>query len=511
MLGKGDGTVQPISLLRTGQSGSLVVADFNNDGELDVAGIGTGTLGTVVSVYLGDGNGVITWAHNSLIRKDSGLFMTAATADFDGDGLNDIVVSNLESSDISILQNLGGGSLDAMRKLDAGTRPIAFVAGDVNGDQRRDLIVANQLSGDISVFVANPSGFDAPLVFPLGFSPKSIKIGDVDGDKNLDVVALSSDGNTVGILFGTGTASFHDLTTLSSGASLCCIELSDMNGDKRDDLVYAEEQGTLGVRLSTLNSFGPPSTVSLESGVTALAVGDLDNDFDHDVAVATTQHVFTFKGSPSGALTPGSTINVRDTNAIAIAPIDADNFPDIIVGSTDITVLYGDLGETYIRRDHLGVPADRVTALSIADLDGDSRNDIAATLFRSSLSEHFATFYLNRGFGLEAQPAVQTDRVPIAILAASLTPDDNLPDLVIAAAGKALLASSRCAPPAVTVGVASPRLPVPNQPVTFVANAVAGAAVRTGRWAPRATHAGASPCSPRPPDRFCDGPTGTQR
>ena len=77
-------------MIHTGQSASLVVADFNNDGKVDVAGVRGTASGTVVSVYLGNGKGAISWAHNSLISTVSGVFSTAAIADFDGDGIVDI-------------------------------------------------------------------------------------------------------------------------------------------------------------------------------------------------------------------------------------------------------------------------------------------------------------------------------------------------------------------------------------------------------------------------------------
>jgi len=398
-----------------------------------------------------------------------------AIGDFDTDGFNDVVVANSDSADISILRNLGGGTLDAMRRLDTGNGSVAFVAPDLNGDSLADLVVANQLSSDLSVFINNENGIGGvPAGYGLSFSPRSLKTGDIDGDGNPDVAALSTDGRTIGLLFGSQTGVFHDLTTLSFANPLCCFELADMNGDHRADLVYAEEQGTLAVRLSTFTNFGAATTYPLPPGVTALAVGDLDNDSEHDVAVATNQKLFTFTGSPSGALTPKATVDVKDTHVIAIAPMDDDNFPDIVVGTTDIMILFGDLTSSYVNQAHFGLPADAITSISIADLNGDETNDITATLTRTKTSEHFAVIYMNRGFGLEAQPAVQTERAPSAILAASVTPNDSLPDLIISASGKALIASSRCAPPSVTVGIASPRAPQPGQPITFVANAVAG-------------------------------------
>jgi FG-GAP-like repeat len=447
---------------------TIAVTDVDHDANPDVVVVGNGDIAVLRGAPGGGFLPAATYAGGANP-------VAGAMGDFNGDGFNDVVVSNLASADISILQNLGNGDFDAMRKLDAGDRPVAFATGDVNHDQHPDLIVGNQLSNDITVFRSNDAGgFDPPEFYSLTFGPKSIKLGDVDGDGNLDIAALSADGSTVGVLFGSPAGKFHDLITIPFAQSLCCIELSDLNGDHRDDLIYAEDQrGVFGVLLSNIGSFGPPTTYLLPNGATALASGDLDNDSNRDVIVATALDVFTFRGSPSGALTPYTTLGIKDTNAIAVGALNKDSFPDLVIGSTEVIALFGDPSGTFQSRVHLGVPADKVTAVAIADLDGDGVNDIAATLYRIPLSEHFVTTYLQHGFQFEAQPAVQTEAVPSALAVADLT-NDKIPDLVVGASGKGLFARARCAPPAVTVGV--PRFISPGQPFTIVANVVAGAA-----------------------------------
>jgi hypothetical protein len=447
---------------------TIAVTDVDHDANPDVVAVGNGDIAVLRGTQSGGFLPAATYAGGANP-------VAGAIGDFNGDGFNDVVVSNLASADISIIENLGNGDFDAMRKLEAGDRPVAFATGDVNLDHHLDLIVANQLSNDITIFPGNDAGgFGAPSFFSLGFGPKSVKVGDIDGDGNLDVAALSADGNTVGVLFGSQDGKFHDLTIIPFAQPLCCIELSDLNGDHRADLIYAESQrGVFGVLLSNIGSFGPPTTYLLPNGATALAVGDLDNDSNPDVVVGTPLDVYTFRGSPSGTLTPLGTLGIKDSNAIAIGFLDKDSFPDIVIGSTDVVALFGDLSGSYQSRAHLGVPADRVTAVAIADLDGDGVNDIAATLYRTPLSEHFVTTYLNRGFEFEAQPAVQTETIPSALVAADFT-NDTIPDLVVGASAKALFARARCAPPAVTVGV--PRFISPGQPFTIVANVVAGAA-----------------------------------
>jgi hypothetical protein len=135
MLGNGDGTFQPPSIIHSGQFRSLVVADFNNDGELDVAGVGGTTLGTVVSVYLGNGKGAVSWAHNSLISTVSGVFSAAATADFDGDGIVDIAVTG---NGVGVGRGKGTGYFQPVFFYPIG---LGLVAADVDGDGTPDLAV----------------------------------------------------------------------------------------------------------------------------------------------------------------------------------------------------------------------------------------------------------------------------------------------------------------------------------------------------------------------------------
>jgi hypothetical protein len=118
----------------------------------------------------------------------------------------------------------------------ANSRAVGFAAADVNLDFHPDLIVANQFSKDITVFPGTASGsFGTPLGYQLGFSPKSIRIGDVDADSNTDVAVLSIDGKTVGVLRGQRDGVFRSVIVTTFPRPLCCIELADMNRDGADD------------------------------------------------------------------------------------------------------------------------------------------------------------------------------------------------------------------------------------------------------------------------------------
>lgn len=138
LLGNGDGTFQPISVLRTGCTQYLLAADFNSDGKLDLAAVGRTALGnTVVSVYLGNGDGTLQSAKNTWVRSavyPGGL----AAADFNGDGKVDLAVS-LSSGEIALLIGHGTGRFQSPTFYFGGGGRL--VAGDFDRNGTQDLAV----------------------------------------------------------------------------------------------------------------------------------------------------------------------------------------------------------------------------------------------------------------------------------------------------------------------------------------------------------------------------------
>src|SRR6476620_10807419 len=64
-----------------------------------------------------------------------------AVADFNGDGQPDIAVANSGSGNVSILLNNGDGTLRGPVNFNAGAVPQAIAVGDFNGDDKLDLAV----------------------------------------------------------------------------------------------------------------------------------------------------------------------------------------------------------------------------------------------------------------------------------------------------------------------------------------------------------------------------------
>jgi hypothetical protein len=111
--------------------GTLVVADLNADGNLDLADIGSGDLGEELFVRLGFGDGGFTSAASYPVSQ--GLQLMAS--DINGDGLPDLLWSN--SAGIAVMLNQGAGAFGP--ELDMVTDPETtwsqvLTIADLNGD-----------------------------------------------------------------------------------------------------------------------------------------------------------------------------------------------------------------------------------------------------------------------------------------------------------------------------------------------------------------------------------------
>jgi FG-GAP-like repeat/IPT/TIG domain len=173
LLGNGDGTFQspvlsPVAIENQRFPSAIAVGDFNADGRIDLAvtflasGVGGGPGD--VEVFLGNGDGTL---QSPIVYPLSNLGSShpngLAVADFNNDGKLDLIASgNLNA--ISILLGNGDGSFQAPTTVAAAGGQLA--TADLNGDGKADLIVTG--SAAVSVFLGNGDGtFGAAINFPL--------------------------------------------------------------------------------------------------------------------------------------------------------------------------------------------------------------------------------------------------------------------------------------------------------------------------------------------------------
>ncbi|MCH8150393.1 MAG: VCBS repeat-containing protein, partial [Planctomycetes bacterium] len=114
---------------------------------------------------------------------------SVAIGDLDGDQLPDLAVANRDSDNVSVLRGVGDGTFAAPAHYAAGDGPTSLAIGDLDGDQVLDLVVTTirtvpTLDGNVSVLLGLGDGtFAAVVHYAVGRDPRSIAIGDLDGDQ----------------------------------------------------------------------------------------------------------------------------------------------------------------------------------------------------------------------------------------------------------------------------------------------------------------------------------------
>ena len=83
---------------------------------------------------------------------------TLATADFNGDGNLDLAVGNNADSTVSILLGNGDGTFQAGRAFATGPNAFSVAAGDFNGDSLPDLAVADAGGKTVSILLGKEGG-----------------------------------------------------------------------------------------------------------------------------------------------------------------------------------------------------------------------------------------------------------------------------------------------------------------------------------------------------------------
>ena len=272
-----------------------------------------------ISVLLGDvdangkANGLFTEAPGSPFAVGNNP-RSMVVADFNGDGFLDLAVANQGDNSVSLFRGQGDGTFvefpGSPFKLTNTTTisqaaPVAMVSGNfrnrtntVNNAAEQDLAIVNQGSNNISILLSsvdqnlNVTLAEAPSSpIPVGTTPVAIATGDLNADGVLDLAVVNQGSATVSVLLGStnldGTfseATGSPLPTSSTPAGIVIANFA--NGTVPDLAVTNKGSNTLGVYLAQgQGTFASRIELNTPTGPSALIASALTSSGLPDVAL----------------------------------------------------------------------------------------------------------------------------------------------------------------------------------------------------------------------------------
>lgn len=243
-LGDGTGSFAAATLIDVGSSPtSVAVADFNGDGKADIACTNYGD--DTLSVLLGQGDA--TFQAPSFLPVGERT-RAVAYGDLNGDGKIDLVTADEgliiggSPGGATVLLGRGDGSFEPGTSLAAGYNPHNVAIGDLDGDGNQDLVIANFNSSDFSVLLGKGDGtFKAQARYATSRIPLCIALGDFNRDGRPDISVACQGAGEVTIWTGKGDGSFSTSKNLKAGDGSFFVITNDFNRDGLPDFAVANE------------------------------------------------------------------------------------------------------------------------------------------------------------------------------------------------------------------------------------------------------------------------------
>ena len=339
-LNAGNGTFLPHTSYTASYDAELwdvATGDLDNDGDLDLVTVSQ-RYG-IVNTFRGSGSGTFTL---SGIYGGSG---EVELADFNQDGVLDLVAGSSGSS-VYVRLGLGNGAFGAAEIYYTGSWALHVTVADFNTDTILDLAVANENSNTVSILMGNANGtFATAINYPVGYwgnGPTSVAAGDIDGDGDLDMGVVARDAY---LFRNTGGGTFTLIETILSTST--AIQFTDLNVDGKPDLILNNGNSYPSVGTVSVNLGNGDGTFyswtrywSTGMGSESQVVVDFNKDGLLDIATANDgstdgRDISILFGHPYGVPTPTATPTNTPTNTATNTPTNtATNTPTNTATST---------------------------------------------------------------------------------------------------------------------------------------------------------------------------------
>ncbi len=314
----------------------LAVADFDGDGDLDVAAMSRseGRLHMLTN----DGSGTEFHDRAATVDRCSNIL----AADLNGSGLPGVVCS--ADSQAWWLTFDSSGAPQERRTLSKLRDVDGMAAADLDGDGDLDLVCGAVANASIVVLENLGAGRlgDPQSIGRFTGGDICLTTADLDADGDIDILSGSSGDDTVAWYANQGHGRFSVPRVVTTHASrVMAVVAADLDGDTDPDVLYAGDESAVWFANDGKGSFTLANTVATKL-VRATDVDVVDLDVDGDLDVLLCDHegdrVTCFVNDGRGRF--NQTVHPVDGHApgcecVEAFDVNGDGRPDAIIAARD--------------------------------------------------------------------------------------------------------------------------------------------------------------------------------
>ncbi|MEW6411958.1 MAG: FG-GAP-like repeat-containing protein [Candidatus Zixiibacteriota bacterium] len=374
---------------------ALAVGKLDDDDNYDLAiGLNPGNYGSAASyvalLFNTQGDGDFEYPAQSYTNDGP---QSLCMADFNHDGNIDVATLDWWNDSVLVLTGDGTGHFARFQITAVGNSPYEIVAADVDAQNQEDLIIGHSdaTQNYITVLLSRTDGtFGAPATYACDLRPRGVFVGELNGSGLPDIATVNSTGATISVLFNNNNGTFAAATNypVISAPGHSAIDGGDLDGDGSIDLVIPNYTNHC-VQAFFNNGSGDFST----SGNIAIGdiyypyqvcVNDLDSDGYADIIVGSydSSEVCVIMNNGSGFDATQYYYAGYEQYEIDVSDFDCDGNMDFVVLNTEsynFSVFLGDGAGNFGEPMHYGITSDDSEGMAIADFNNDGYPDVAVS------------------------------------------------------------------------------------------------------------------------------------
>jgi len=225
--------------------GRMSTGDVDGDGHQDL--IAVLTTNSLLHLYFGDGSG--GFSEPVVVDLPLGLFQ-ARPLHMNGDNLMELVATDTQTR-VWVVPNLTGRTFGAPVAVQAGSGARYLDLADLDGDLDQDVLVGN-VSGESISLLENVG--DGTLVRRVGGlslqdEPRELIARDMNEDGLADILVTVGEGDAQQVFLATTPWEYDPVASLETTPSVYRSHVADFNGDQRPDILNVDSDLRLGVVL----------------------------------------------------------------------------------------------------------------------------------------------------------------------------------------------------------------------------------------------------------------------